>query len=412
MDEIQLNEIREGTGCPDVEELKPPPLCPGRSDGSVSMETREEEERRWRRRYPEIKKCVILIKKLLKGEKDKMGSRSGDPEVAYDWIEPLRPKVIRRSRVRRFVKRMEFSVNVCNGKPRGRGRGRGLLRLRCCTGEDGVHIGPRQRAKGQVTTKKHKNSINLSETEHNYSNQSHDGRTSTTCGQNDGKSTKKKPPKIVFTKVAEKKWVLGRSKVKQQPEEEEVVGGSGITTENVRRVIVLWSLRKNCGKCPFCLDKKEFGGAARQKQRCINRRCLERLKPKNLPRGMDAEKDVEEETERQKPKNLPRGTEAEKDVDEEVAGKKWVLRRSKVKKQQPEEVKEEVGGSGITTINKRKKRQNSCGQCVACLRENCGKCPFCLDKKEFGGAERRRQRCINRRCLVSLRPHPPDSAHW
>lgn len=52
-----------------------------------------------------------------------------------------------------------------------------------------------------------------------------------------------------------------------------------------------------------------------------------------------------------------------------------------------------------TTIQQEKKtRKSQCRQCPACLRDDCGKCDNCLDKKKFGGPDRKRQKCIHRRC--------------
>lgn len=48
----------------------------------------------------------------------------------------------------------------------------------------------------------------------------------------------------------------------------------------------------------------------------------------------------------------------------------------------------------------RKGRRRACGRCAACLREDCGKCLYCLDKRKFGGPEKKKQRCQLRVCLV------------
>ena len=44
-------------------------------------------------------------------------------------------------------------------------------------------------------------------------------------------------------------------------------------------------------------------------------------------------------------------------------------------------------------------RRSACGQCVACLRDDCEKCIYCLDKKKYGGPNTLRQKCIERRCI-------------
>ena len=44
------------------------------------------------------------------------------------------------------------------------------------------------------------------------------------------------------------------------------------------------------------------------------------------------------------------------------------------------------------------KRQR-CNQCANCLAKDCGQCVFCKDKVKFGGQGRKKQCCIQRRCL-------------
>ena len=48
----------------------------------------------------------------------------------------------------------------------------------------------------------------------------------------------------------------------------------------------------------------------------------------------------------------------------------------------------------------RKQRRQACGHCAACLREDCEKCLYCLNKRKFGGPQRKKQRCQLRVCLV------------
>lgn len=45
-----------------------------------------------------------------------------------------------------------------------------------------------------------------------------------------------------------------------------------------------------------------------------------------------------------------------------------------------------------------KKRKRACGKCKMCKRSNCGKCINCLDMSQFKGPNKRRQRCMNRKC--------------
>ena len=44
-------------------------------------------------------------------------------------------------------------------------------------------------------------------------------------------------------------------------------------------------------------------------------------------------------------------------------------------------------------------RRKRCGQCEACVRDDCGKCNNCLDEKKFGGPGKK-QSCIERRCIL------------
>ena len=51
----------------------------------------------------------------------------------------------------------------------------------------------------------------------------------------------------------------------------------------------------------------------------------------------------------------------------------------------------------------RKTKQRSsrkCGECTACkVKEDCGKCDYCLDMRKFGGPNKKRQKCRLRQCL-------------
>ncbi|KAL9185899.1 hypothetical protein ACHAXT_003676 [Thalassiosira profunda] len=49
---------------------------------------------------------------------------------------------------------------------------------------------------------------------------------------------------------------------------------------------------------------------------------------------------------------------------------------------------------------KPRKTLHVCGECEACVRDDCGKCQHCLDKPKFGGKGTRRQKCLLRKCLV------------
>ena len=45
-----------------------------------------------------------------------------------------------------------------------------------------------------------------------------------------------------------------------------------------------------------------------------------------------------------------------------------------------------------------RRRGRGCGSCVGCVREDCGKCLYCLDKPKYGGPGRKKQRCALRSC--------------
>ena len=49
-----------------------------------------------------------------------------------------------------------------------------------------------------------------------------------------------------------------------------------------------------------------------------------------------------------------------------------------------------------------------CGECDACLRDDCGKCHNCKDKPKFGGPGRLKQTCLKKRC-PNMRLAPPAS---
>jgi hypothetical protein len=49
-----------------------------------------------------------------------------------------------------------------------------------------------------------------------------------------------------------------------------------------------------------------------------------------------------------------------------------------------------------------------CGECEACLRDDCGKCPMCKDKPKFGGPGRLKQTCERKKCNY-MRLAPPAS---
>lgn len=49
----------------------------------------------------------------------------------------------------------------------------------------------------------------------------------------------------------------------------------------------------------------------------------------------------------------------------------------------------------------------ACLECAGCKRAECGRCWACLDKPKFGGQNLKRQRCLERRCVLLSRPPAP-----
>jgi hypothetical protein len=52
----------------------------------------------------------------------------------------------------------------------------------------------------------------------------------------------------------------------------------------------------------------------------------------------------------------------------------------------------------ISLSSKIRRRGRGCGSCIGCIREDCGKCSYCLDKPKYGGPGRKKQRCALRIC--------------
>lgn len=192
-------------GHPEVEErnLHPPWKLRRRGNGSVNgvaaMETRRKvektkEEERWRKLFPEIKKCAIVIARqsfdnlnMLKLKREKDGEeerggrrRSGDPEPKPDWAEPVELDGVGGGEVRftRFVKKVEVKIqpkHVCaNGTRRP-----AQLRLRQSPDVTSRPADPAHRHHAvqsddemeQITQscKEISNNISKSGTDHNYS---------------------------------------------------------------------------------------------------------------------------------------------------------------------------------------------------------------------------------------------------
>ena len=46
------------------------------------------------------------------------------------------------------------------------------------------------------------------------------------------------------------------------------------------------------------------------------------------------------------------------------------------------------------------KKRGRCGNCQKCKAPNCGECRFCKDMRQFGGRNKLKQACMERKCLV------------
>ena len=47
-------------------------------------------------------------------------------------------------------------------------------------------------------------------------------------------------------------------------------------------------------------------------------------------------------------------------------------------------------------------KRKRCGQCAGCKSDDCRACPKCRDMKKFGGSGRKKQACVNRKCLEQV----------
>lgn len=189
MGEVRLDE-RCLSGRPEVEDEELRPHCAG---GVVTMETRrveeekptkkkkEEEEERWRKLFPEIKRCVILIPRntlevmKVKQEEEEEGGgvRSADPEPHFDWMEPLEPGG--GGGGGRFVKKVEFKVQAnlrLSDMPR-----RPLKQSSDVITADPAHRLQQHGTENKHTTENNEEEddehITPSETDHNYTRLTH-----------------------------------------------------------------------------------------------------------------------------------------------------------------------------------------------------------------------------------------------
>ena len=54
----------------------------------------------------------------------------------------------------------------------------------------------------------------------------------------------------------------------------------------------------------------------------------------------------------------------------------------------------------------KRRRRSRCGVCAGCVREDCGECSHCRDKKKFGGPGKKKQACSARRCTQIMKDTP------
>ena len=59
-----------------------------------------------------------------------------------------------------------------------------------------------------------------------------------------------------------------------------------------------------------------------------------------------------------------------------------------------------AASGGFTVSSSIRRRRVRCRKCEACMRTECGECPFCKDMKKFGGLGRMKQTCVARQCVA------------
>ncbi|KAM8754671.1 uncharacterized protein AB9X84_011413 isoform 3-T4 [Acanthopagrus schlegelii] len=311
---------------------------PWKPGGTGKRNQRRRQEDRWRKLYPEIKKCVIVIarlrldrakvklKQVKNGERMSVeGPRRGAGEPSPDWMEPVElDDSDCEGGLRSFVKKLRVRVRgnyaAANGsrKPRGRPRGAGLLRLGQCQSCD-VTADPvditdpailmerwrqfRLNDKQISISQSEAYSLNFKapDTPDRPNGQSQDASPLSSCDHKDGgtcscSTETENPLSIVFKKEVTRRWrrrrrrrTWGRRKVKREPEDdswtpplakvadEEAKQKTNQPERKQRRQACghcAACLREDCGKCLYCLNKRKFGGPQRKKQRCQLRLCL------------------------------------------------------------------------------------------------------------------------------------------
>ncbi|XP_043103551.1 methyl-CpG-binding domain protein 1a isoform X2 [Puntigrus tetrazona] len=107
------------------------------------------------------------------------------------------------------------------------------------------------------------------------------------------KQKKHSPPNIVFRKVGQDQWEVGKTKhpgkqiLKQRPKYKKIVKTDFVPdgdddeddwaakkrNRRMCRQCVACLREEDCGKCDFCMDKPKFGGSNKKRQKCRLRQC-------------------------------------------------------------------------------------------------------------------------------------------
>lgn len=125
---------------------------------------------------------------------------------------------------------------------------------------------------------------------------------------------------------------------------------------------------KDCMNCKWCHDKKKYGGPGRLNKRCITRRCTN-------PKIVET---VDHLASRPRPPVRLVTREGDQVMVQSLT---------------PVPVRTQYLSGGLV-------KAMPCRQCEACVRDDCGECKACLDKKRFGGPGKMNKRCRLRQCIT------------
>ncbi|XP_038154391.1 uncharacterized protein LOC119792020 isoform X2 [Cyprinodon tularosa] len=302
-----LDELSLGAGLEVGEETEEAVLChlpqPTGWDALTTKTRRMEEEERWRRLFPELRNCSIVVIRP-RAEQLKMWEQRGSERRSslrvrsrnlmsnWDWMEPLEPGN-GDGRTKRFVKKVQVKLAAENVPEDSPGKPQSRLTLKHCP----------EAASGSA----HVDNNDLPRMDHSYCldsiSQSEEDRSTsrpTSSGwqkdEDDSRppADKKNVPSMVLRKVTGDQWILRSSTIKKEEDEEEEeeeeekrkfrrANPPGFVQKR-RRVACrecVACLREDCGSCSFCRDMRKFGGPSRLKQKCVMRRCLVLLREKN-----------------------------------------------------------------------------------------------------------------------------------